>query len=113
MTTSQLVARPHLAAAVGRETTELSLAVLELRARGIFAIDLARAAGMTGPVLSRLVHGHQRPSVEQAKRLAELLERPVGELFPNLAPVNGDGPVRETEPKRETSPGLDPRHDPV
>jgi transcriptional regulator with XRE-family HTH domain len=89
--TSQLVAaHSDLASAVGRrEINEpLTYAVLNLRAGGIYAVDLARAAGMGASVLSRLQNGHQQPTVEQATRLAELLGRPVAELFPDLDPAN-------------------------
>jgi transcriptional regulator with XRE-family HTH domain len=102
----QLVsAPPHRGASVGRHVTELAYCVLGLRARGVFACDLARAAGMSPSVLSRLQHGHLRPTVEQATRLAELLERPVAELFPDLESDDAEdtAPPLKTPPAREAS----------
>jgi cyanate lyase len=99
--------------AVDRTINEpLTFAVLRLRSQGIYAVDVARAAGLSASVLSRLQNGHQRATAEQAQRLADLLELPVADLFPELAAqrINRSDGTEGTVPSLETSPGRHPQH---
>lgn len=70
----------------GRPVNEpLAFAILRLRLRGVYAVDVARAADVSASRLSRLLNGHQDPTPDEARRLADLLEQPVSTLFPDLA----------------------------
>lgn len=44
---------------------------------------IARLAGMAPWELSKALHDDRLPTKEQRERLAELLEKPLTELFPN------------------------------
>ena len=45
--------------------------------------ELARRADYTEETLSRVLHGRHKPSPEMRARIAEVLGRPVRELFPS------------------------------
>lgn len=51
-------------------------------ARNFSQARLARASGLSPSTISRLENGHEQPYRLTRERLAEVLDYPVGELFP-------------------------------
>lgn len=60
---------------------------LHREAAGLSKAELGRRAGCTGQMVGRIESGQDRPGVELAVRLAEGLDIPVVEIFPELAPL--------------------------
>lgn len=54
----------------------------ELRRRGLFQRDLARALGVDRSVVSRIICGHRRVRARERRMVTELLGVPENVLFP-------------------------------
>jgi transcriptional regulator with XRE-family HTH domain len=57
----------------------LKIAIVE---SGKSQIDIAKATAIHESKLSRIVRGHDEPSLEEKKAIAKALRRPVDHLFP-------------------------------
>ena len=70
---------------------------MHLRARGVYAVDLASELGWSEPKFSRIRLGRQRPSGQDAQLLADALGLPVFEVFPDLQ--DGESPAGQPGPQ--------------
>ncbi len=68
----------------------------ELRRRDWSKADLARAAGVSAPHITRIMSGEQRPGNDVIVAIARALDRPPEEVFRRVAGL----------PLQEESPGL-------
>ena len=52
-----------------------------LRERGVTQGDLAKELGISGAMLSRIIHGKRRPGIDNALRISKYLGVPMETLF--------------------------------
>lgn len=62
---------------------------MALMRRGVRQYDAARLLGITDTRMSRIICGRLAATDDEKKRLAQLLETPVEELFADVAPEAG------------------------
>jgi transcriptional regulator with XRE-family HTH domain len=62
---------------------ELAAALLGLKLRGECAYEVAKRAGISASLLSRITYGHAQATDEVARAIAGAVGRPHRELFPS------------------------------
>lgn len=58
------------------------IGVVAMAGKGLRQFEVAQQIGYCDSVVSRILNGRQLPTKEQAEKIAEVLDIPVGELFP-------------------------------
>jgi len=66
---------------------------IALAERGETQTACARAVGLVPPLLTQVLNGHRRAWPSLRQRLAEHLDRPEDELFPEYATTSSGGPA--------------------
>lgn len=83
-----------------------TLRILEIRrAKGLKAVELAEAAGISAPFLSQVERGIVDPSLETLRQIARVLEVPLFGLFNQDPDDHTAGVIRKGEETTITSPG--------
>lgn len=60
------------------------MALAEARLNGLEQYQIAGRAGVDPATLSRILNGKREPTADQARAIASALNRPLGQLFPEL-----------------------------